>query len=61
MSHPWPRSVGHGSGVAVSSGVGHRHGSALALVEAGSCSSNLTPSLGTSICYECSPKKSKMK
>ena len=25
----------------------------------GSCSSDLTPSLGTSMCYTCSPKKKK--
>ena len=36
-----------GSGVAV----------AVAVAVAGSCSSNLTPSLGTSICHGCSPKK----
>ena len=24
--HPWPHSVGRGSGVAMSCGVGHRHG-----------------------------------
>ena len=32
---------------------------AVAVVEAGSCSSILTPSLGTSICHTCSPKKPK--
>ena len=45
--NPWLRSVGQGSGVAV------------AMVEAGSCTSNLTPSLGTSICRGYSPKKQK--
>ena len=30
---------------------------AVAVVQAGSCSSHLTPSLGTSICCRCSPKK----
>ena len=30
---------------------------AVAVVEAGSCSSHMTPSLGTSICCRCSPKK----
>ena len=34
---------------------------AVAVVQAGSCSSNLTPSLGTSICPRCSPKKQKKK
>ena len=41
----WPRSVGEGSGVAV------------AMVQAGSCSSDSPPSLGTSKCHRCSPKK----
>ena len=37
-----------------------RSGVAVAVVQAGSCSSsNLTPSLGTSICCGCSPKKKK--
>ena len=48
------------SGVAVSCGVGDRLrlGShvAVAVVQAGGCSSNLTPSLGIFICQECSPK-----
>ena len=30
-------------------------------VQAGSCSSDLTPGLGTSICLRCSPKKKKKK
>ena len=30
-------------------------------VQAGSCSSDLTPSLGTSICHGCCPKKKKKK
>ena len=34
---------------------------AAAAVQAGSCSSNKTPSLGTSICHRCSPKKKKKK
>ena len=33
----------------------------VASVVAGSCSSDLTPSLGTSICFECGPKKQKKK
>ena len=32
-------------------------GSRVTLVQAGSYSSNSTPSLGTSICHGCSPKK----
>uniref|UniRef100_A0A8D0SIM2 Lipid-binding serum glycoprotein C-terminal domain-containing protein n=1 Tax=Sus scrofa TaxID=9823 RepID=A0A8D0SIM2_PIG len=38
-----------------------RSGVAVALVYAGSCSSDSTPSLGTSICHECGPKKTKKK
>ena len=34
---------------------------AVAVVQASSCSSNLTPSLGTSICCRCSPKKARKK
>ena len=34
---------------------------AVAVVKASSCSSNWTPSLGTSICLQCSPKKTKDK
>ena len=34
---------------------------AVAVVLAGSCSSNLTPSLGTSMCHGCGPKKEKKK
>ena len=33
----------------------------VAVVQAGSCNSDLTPSLGTSICSECGPKKTKNK
>ena len=33
----------------------------VAVVQANSCSSYLTPSLGTSICHECGPKKQKQK
>ena len=36
-----------------------RSGFAVAVVEAGSCSLNWTPSLGTSICRRCCPKKQK--
>ena len=32
-------------------------GFAVAVAQASSCSSNLTPSLGTSICHKCGPKK----
>lgn len=34
---------------------------AVAVEEAGSCSSNMTPSLGTSICYRYGPKKQEKK
>ena len=34
---------------------------AVAVAQASSCSSNLTPNLGTSICHRCSPKKEKKK
>ena len=37
-----------------------RSGVAVTVVEASSCSSNVTPSLGTSICQRCSPKKQKI-
>ena len=53
--------------MAVSCGVGHRQGldlgvaGAMAMVKAGSCSSNLTPSLRTSICRRHGPKKTKKK
>ena len=36
-------------------------GIAVAVVKAGSCSSNWTPSLGTSICHGCDQKKKKKK
>ena len=48
--------MGWVSNVALSCGVGCRHGSGLCCC---GCSLNLTPSLGTSICYRCSPKKKK--
>ena len=34
--------------------------SGMAVAVAGSCSSNWTPSRGTSICYRCVPKKTKV-
>ena len=34
---------------------------AVAVAVAGSCSSDLTPRLGTSICHKCSPKSQKKK
>ena len=40
--------------------VGHRHGPDSMLLWL-QCTSDLTPSLGTSICYRCSPKKKKKK
>ena len=33
----------------------------MAVVQAGSCSSDSTSSLGTSVCYRCSPKKKLLK
>ena len=49
----------------MSCGVGHRLGLgsslAVAVVQAGSCSSDSTPGLGTSICGGCSPKRPKGK
>ena len=44
----------------LSCGVDCRQGS-VAVVQACSCSTNWTPSLGTSICHGCSPKKIKKK
>ena len=37
-----------------------RSSTAIAVVQAGSCCSDSTPSLGTSICCKCSPKKIKI-
>ena len=56
--------MGWGSGVAVSCGLGHRRlrsHAAVAVVKAGSCSSDSTPNLGTSMCCGCSPKKKQNK
>ena len=36
-------------------------GIVMAVVQASSCSSNLTPSLETSMCHGCGPKKKKIK
>ena len=36
-------------------------GIAVAVASTGSCSSNLAPSLGISICLDCGPKKKKIK
>ena len=49
------------SRIAVSCGVGCRHGSDLALLwpQVGSCSFNSTPSLGTSMCHRYGPKQKK--
>ena len=62
---PWPHSVGQGSGLAMSCGVGHRRSSNPALLwlwaQAGSYSSDQTPSLGTYICRGSSPRKGKKK
>ena len=57
--------MGQGSGVAMSGGVVLKHGSgsgiAMAVAVAGSCSSYSTPSLGTSRCHGCGPKKTTKK
>ena len=50
-----PPRLQHGLGVCLGSGL------AVAVVYVGGCSSNSTPTLGTSICYRCSPKKTKKK
>ena len=36
-------------------------GVAVAVMQAGSCSSHSTPSLGTSVCHGCGPKKQRKK
>ena len=54
-SIPGPCSVGQGSSIAVSCGVGQR--CILEHIAVAAYSSDSTPSLGTSICRECSPKK----
>ena len=53
--------MGQGSGIAMNCGAGHRLGSnpCVAVAVAGSCSSDSTCSLGTSICHGCGPKKKK--
>ena len=59
--------MGQGTSVALSCGVGRRHVSDPELLwlwrwrRQGSCSSDSTPSLGTSICSWCGPKKPKKK
>ena len=55
---PWPQSVGQGSSTAVSCGVGQIWpGScvSVAVMQAGSCSSDVPPSLGTSMCHGFGP------
>ena len=56
---------GRKSRIAVTCGVGRRcklrSHVAVAVAQAGNCSSNSTPSLGTSICHRCGPKKAKNK
>ena len=57
---PWPCSVDWGSSIAVNCGVGCSLSSdptLLSVALAGSCSFKLIPSLGTSICCGCGPKK----
>ena len=62
---PRPRSVGSGSGgcwelwCRSKTWLGSRV--AVAVAQAGSCSSHSTPSLGTSICHRCGPKIAKKK
>ena len=54
--------VGQGSGVAMSYGVGGRFGLDLALLwlwHRPAATALMTPSLGTSLCRGCSPKKTK--
>ena len=60
---PWPCSVGQGSSTAtaMSCGVGSRHGIAVTVAQAGSCGSDSIPSLRTSTCCRCSPKKANRK
>ena len=61
---PWPQSVGEGSGAAIlwcRSQMQLGSHMAVAVVSAGSCSFNLTPSLGATICLWCGPKKVKKK
>ena len=61
---PWPCSVGLGSGVAVSCGKVADEAwicVAVAVAPAGNYSSDSAPSLGTSMCHRCSPKKTKKK
>ena len=56
----WIWSLASFSGTAESSGIGHTQGLDLELLCCGrnsSCSSDLTPTLGTSTCCTCSPKK----
>ena len=55
----WPHSVGRGSGIAMSGGVGCRCGSDPTL--ASSYNSDSTPSLGTSMCCEFGHKKTEKK
>ena len=62
-SNPWPHSVGlriwHCSDLWGRSQPQLGSGMAVALAMDGSCSSDLTPSLETSICHGCGPKKAK--
>ena len=62
-SIPWPPSVGWGSGVAMSCGVGCRHSSDLALQWLWHSLAAVAPigslAQGTSICHGCNPKKQK--
>ena len=63
VSMMWPHAMGQGSSIAMSCCVGRRRGfvpwTPVAVAMAGSCTSDSTPSLGTSICHGCGPKKQK--
>ena len=54
---PWPCSVGYGSGIVMSCGVGRRGGSDLVWLWHSRYSYNLTSNLGTSVCLGYSLKK----
>ena len=59
----WVKGYGAATAIALSCGVGHRCSSdlafAVAVVQAGSCSSDSDPTLGTATWRRCSPKKEK--
>ena len=57
----WVRTLALLSGLWHGSQMQLRSGIAVAMVVAGSCTSNLIPGLGTSVRYGCSPKNQKKK